>query len=199
MITPAQCRAARGLIDWSQKQLADAARVGVVTIRQLENAAAQPRRATADVIRQALETAGVIFVEENGEGPGVRLRKAKPAISGEVAVIEAPKDVAKDYMVRQREGGGAVARSMKAEPRPIAAGDLNASYNGGLPEYFVWSTPALVRVIDAPDAQTAAEIFLGHVVSPVPVLGQLPVCFVQATLGLQTPNADGDTVEYWFG
>ncbi|WP_370736394.1 hypothetical protein [Beijerinckia mobilis] len=28
-------------------------------------------------IRQALESAGVIFVEENGEGPGVRLRKGK--------------------------------------------------------------------------------------------------------------------------
>ena len=36
--------------------------------------AAQPR--TIDTIRVALESAGVIFVEENGEGPGVRLRKA---------------------------------------------------------------------------------------------------------------------------
>ena len=29
-------------------------------------------------IQRALESAGVIFVEENGEGPGVRLRKGKP-------------------------------------------------------------------------------------------------------------------------
>jgi hypothetical protein len=29
-------------------------------------------------VRAALESAGVIFVEENGEGPGVRLRKTKP-------------------------------------------------------------------------------------------------------------------------
>jgi hypothetical protein len=30
----------------------------------------------------ALESAGVIFVEENGEGPGVRLRKAPQAAEG---------------------------------------------------------------------------------------------------------------------
>lgn len=75
MITPAQCRAARALIDWSQQQLADAAKVGVVTIRQFEGGASAPRNATLTVIRAALEAAGVIFVAENGEGPGVRLRK----------------------------------------------------------------------------------------------------------------------------
>lgn len=75
MITPAQCRAARGLINWSQQQLADAARVGVVTVRQFETGASQPRNATLDVLQRALEAAGVIFVAENGEGPGVRLKK----------------------------------------------------------------------------------------------------------------------------
>jgi transcriptional regulator with XRE-family HTH domain len=74
MVTPAQCRAARGLIDWSQQQLADAARVGVVTVRQFEASAAQPRNATLDAIRRALESAGVEFT--NGGQPGVRLRKA---------------------------------------------------------------------------------------------------------------------------
>lgn len=78
MITPAQCRAARGLINWSQQQLADAARVGVVTVRQFETGASQPRNATLDVLQRALEAAGVIFVAENGEGPGVRLRKGAP-------------------------------------------------------------------------------------------------------------------------
>jgi hypothetical protein len=79
MITAAQCRAARALLDWSQQQLADAARIGVVTVRQFEAAAAQPRNATIDVVRRALEAAGVIFVDENGEGPGVRLRKSRTA------------------------------------------------------------------------------------------------------------------------
>ena len=73
----AQCRAARGLLGWSQQQLADAAGVGVVTVRQLENGQAQPRRATVSVITAALEEAGVEFITENGGGPGVRLRKAR--------------------------------------------------------------------------------------------------------------------------
>lgn len=75
MITSAQCRAARGLIAWSQKELADAARVGIVTVRQFETEAATPRNATVAAIRSALESAGVIFISENGEGPGVRLKK----------------------------------------------------------------------------------------------------------------------------
>ena len=76
MITSAQCRAGRALLDWSQQQLANAARVGVVTVRQFEGGGSHPRNATLAVIKRALEEAGVIFVEENGEGPGVRLRKA---------------------------------------------------------------------------------------------------------------------------
>jgi transcriptional regulator with XRE-family HTH domain len=78
MMTPAQCRAARGLIDWSQQQLAEAARVGVVTVRQFEGGAAEPRRVTMDALGRALESAGVEFIAENGGGPGVRLRKDRP-------------------------------------------------------------------------------------------------------------------------
>jgi transcriptional regulator with XRE-family HTH domain len=75
MVTAAQCRAARGLLDWSQQDLADRAGVGIVTVRQLEGGETQPRRATLDVIRRALESADVEFIDENGGGPGVRLRK----------------------------------------------------------------------------------------------------------------------------
>jgi predicted transcriptional regulator len=75
MLTPAQCRAARGLIDWSQMELAQRAGVGIVTIRQLEAGVHAPRRSTVDVVRRALEAAGVEFIEENGGGAGVRLRK----------------------------------------------------------------------------------------------------------------------------
>jgi len=75
MVTAAQCRAARGLLDWSQQELAGSAGVGVVTVRQLEAGTHEPRRATLDVIRRALESAGVEFIDENGGGPGVRLRK----------------------------------------------------------------------------------------------------------------------------
>jgi len=75
MIAPEQCRAARGLLDWSQQYLAEQARVGIVTVRQFEAGAHDPRRATLDVITRAFEGAGVEFIEENGGGPGVRLRK----------------------------------------------------------------------------------------------------------------------------
>jgi transcriptional regulator with XRE-family HTH domain len=77
MISPAQCRAARGLIDWSQQRLAETAKVANSTIRNFENGHSSPMNATLDVLQRALEAAGVIFVEENGDGPGVRLRKAR--------------------------------------------------------------------------------------------------------------------------
>ena len=75
MLTAAQCRAARGLLDWSQLELAKQASVGIVTVRQLEAGTHEPRRATLDVVRRALEGAGVEFIDENGGGAGVRLRK----------------------------------------------------------------------------------------------------------------------------
>jgi transcriptional regulator with XRE-family HTH domain len=78
MISPSQSRAARGLLDWSQQELASKAKVGVVTVRQLEAGVHQPRRATLDVIRRCLEGAGVEFIEENGGGVGVRMRDSGP-------------------------------------------------------------------------------------------------------------------------
>jgi len=75
MIAPAQCRAARGLLAWSQQDLANEAGVGIVTVHQLEAGTSQPRRATLEVIRRAFEKAGVEFIDENGGGPGLRLRK----------------------------------------------------------------------------------------------------------------------------
>jgi transcriptional regulator with XRE-family HTH domain len=75
MITPAHCRAARGLLDWTQQELADKAGVGVVTIRQVEAGVAAPRRATLQVIERAFELAGVELINDNGGGLGVRLRK----------------------------------------------------------------------------------------------------------------------------
>jgi transcriptional regulator with XRE-family HTH domain len=82
MITPSQCRAARGLLDWTQQELADAAHIGVATIRLFEGEGAEPRHATLAVLRRALELAGIEFIEENGGGPGLRLSKlqrTKPA------------------------------------------------------------------------------------------------------------------------
>jgi transcriptional regulator with XRE-family HTH domain len=76
MLTPAQCRAARALLNWNQEQLAEAAGVGVATVRIFELGKAQPRRATLKVIQQALEMARIEF--SNGDEPGVKLRKVSP-------------------------------------------------------------------------------------------------------------------------
>lgn len=74
----AQVRAARGLLGWSREQLSEASGVPMRTLDRFEGGQTTPRAAALTAIRTALEAAGVIFVAENGEGPGVRLRKATP-------------------------------------------------------------------------------------------------------------------------
>ena len=74
-------RAARALAGLEQKALADRAGIGINTIRNFEAAGTNSVRGrldTLDAIVAALKAAGVVFVPENGEGPGVRLLKAKP-------------------------------------------------------------------------------------------------------------------------
>ncbi|WP_370638277.1 multiprotein-bridging factor 1 family protein [Ancylobacter sp. Lp-2] len=76
MISPAQSRAARGLIGWSQTELAQAAGMSLPTVKRFETGTGA--RVSSDAvaaIRAALETAGVIFIDQNGNGPGVRLRE----------------------------------------------------------------------------------------------------------------------------
>ncbi|MGC1777872.1 MAG: helix-turn-helix domain-containing protein [Xanthobacteraceae bacterium] len=76
MITAAQCRTARALLDWSQEDLAFSANVGIATVRQFEREKVKPRYATQDIIRRAFETGGVEFLNENnGSGAGLRFRK----------------------------------------------------------------------------------------------------------------------------
>jgi predicted transcriptional regulator len=76
-----QIKAARALLDWSQHKLATVAEVSVPTIKRLEaqDGTLGGRSETGDKIRFALEKAGVEFLEENGGGPGVRLRKRQRA------------------------------------------------------------------------------------------------------------------------
>jgi len=77
-LTSAQIRAARALIRWSAKELAEASAVGVTTIRRAELTEKETSMTAANnlAVRRALESAGVEFIDENGGGPGVRLRKA---------------------------------------------------------------------------------------------------------------------------
>ena len=70
-------KGARSLLAWSQEQLAAAADVSIPTIKRLEaqDGPLGGRDETGSKIRLALETAGVEFLDENGGGPGVRLRE----------------------------------------------------------------------------------------------------------------------------
>lgn len=77
LITPAQCRAARGLVSMSQDELAAAAKVGNSTVRNFEAGRSVPVQNNLEAIARALEAVGVVFIPENGGGAGVRLSKPK--------------------------------------------------------------------------------------------------------------------------
>jgi hypothetical protein len=77
-LTSAQMRAARGLIRWSAEDLARETALSVTTIRRAELTERETSMTAANdlAVRRALEAAGVIFIDEDGDaGPGVRLRK----------------------------------------------------------------------------------------------------------------------------
>ena len=76
-LTSAQIRAGRALIRWSAVDLAREANLGLATIRRAEIAEGATAMTVANnlAVRRALEAAGVEFIDENGGGPGVRLRK----------------------------------------------------------------------------------------------------------------------------
>jgi transcriptional regulator with XRE-family HTH domain len=78
MISIEQIRAARGLLGWSQTQLAEAAERSLPTIKRLERGDSDGPTVSDDVrqaVQKALEKAGVEFIAENGGGAGVRMKK----------------------------------------------------------------------------------------------------------------------------
>jgi DNA-binding transcriptional regulator YiaG len=74
-MTPVQCRAARSFLDISQSQLANAAGLGLSTVVDFEKERRQVSAEAVNAILTALENAGIEFIDENGGGLGVRLRK----------------------------------------------------------------------------------------------------------------------------
>jgi transcriptional regulator with XRE-family HTH domain len=76
-LTSAQIRAARSLIRWSAEDLARQASLSVATIRRAELTQDETSMTTANdlAVRRALEAGGVEFIDENGGGSGVRVRK----------------------------------------------------------------------------------------------------------------------------
>lgn len=73
MISAAQCRAARAMINWSQDDLATNAQVARATIADFERRERDPVRNNLFSIISAFEARGVTFVEEGELGAGVRL------------------------------------------------------------------------------------------------------------------------------
>jgi transcriptional regulator with XRE-family HTH domain len=77
MLTGEQIRAARALARIEQAQLAELAGLSLPTIKRLERMVGliNANTSTEAAIRRAFGEAGVLFIDENGEGPGVRLKK----------------------------------------------------------------------------------------------------------------------------
>ncbi len=76
MLTGSQIRMARGHLNWSTKKLAGEAGVGISTVQRMETVDGVPPSSgkNLEAVQKTLETAGIVFVDANGLGPGVRLR-----------------------------------------------------------------------------------------------------------------------------
>ena len=78
MVTTEQLRAARGLLGWSQSELAVRAGLSLPTVKRLEGGFGPRVSDDAQTkLRRAIEAAGIEFIDENGGGLGVRFRKRK--------------------------------------------------------------------------------------------------------------------------
>jgi predicted transcriptional regulator len=76
-ITPSQCRAGRALLEITQTQLAKAAGLGLSTVVDFEKRRRKVSVEAIQSISKTLSHAGIEFIDENGGGPGVRLRKGQ--------------------------------------------------------------------------------------------------------------------------
>lgn len=76
-VTGSQLRAARALVRWSVRDLAESSRIAVATIThaEAEDGPDSVMAADARALRRALERAGVEFIAENRGGVGVRFAK----------------------------------------------------------------------------------------------------------------------------
>ncbi len=66
IISPAQCRAARALLNWSQPELAERCDIHVQTISNFEKESSSPSRTTLEKIIRIFLYAGILFSEDNG-------------------------------------------------------------------------------------------------------------------------------------
>ena len=78
MLTGEQLKAARALVRMEQRAVASASGLSFETIRRLEmtRGPISANTKTEDALRRAFRGVGVTFIDENGEGLGLRLHKA---------------------------------------------------------------------------------------------------------------------------
>jgi len=112
---PEQVRMARALLNWTLDQLADASGVHRNTISNFETSkyAGDPEKLAA--IRCVLESHGVIFVDENGEGSGVRLRRFRV---GDTVRLRQQSRLPLGFDIAPNEVGAVV----EVEPHPPQTG-----------------------------------------------------------------------------
>jgi transcriptional regulator with XRE-family HTH domain len=75
ILLPVQCRMARAALGLGVRELAAAAKVSIDTVARFERGEELKAR-TIEALQRTLEGAGVEFIDENGGGPGVRLKKS---------------------------------------------------------------------------------------------------------------------------
>lgn len=148
MITPAQSRAARGLIEWSQVELALRAELAESTIRSFEKGRRTLTMKNIAGVRRALEAAGVQFIDGNGGGPGVRLASeaGPPSKAGRKAAAEQAEKAAGeaiDRVLRRTSHPPAVKASRKRKLTKLPSELTDAGEPGDR-----WGRP------DDPDAGT---------------------------------------------
>jgi transcriptional regulator with XRE-family HTH domain len=85
MLTPAQCRAARGWLDWNQADLAREARVSMSTVRDFESGKRTPIANNLEALRRAIEAAGVQLVFRKGKPVGIAAIDDPPDGEGAIA------------------------------------------------------------------------------------------------------------------
>ena len=92
--TSEQLRGARAMLRLEQSGLSEASRVSLATVKRLEGIAG-PLRAnpsTIAALQRALEAMGIEFIEENGGGAGLRLKKGRGAGAIEPGELNASND-----------------------------------------------------------------------------------------------------------
>lgn len=76
-LLPEQCRAARGLLNWTQEQLAAVAGVSRSTIKDFERHRHALHQSTEELLVRAFDEGGAQFLHDDRGGPGVRLKRLR--------------------------------------------------------------------------------------------------------------------------